>query len=175
MQGPGGAVLNELNNLRRLVGTMKQGDPRRGAFEVIGSIRDYLWRKQDSITGSYALQWQTNAREKIRMFTTTRSYFEREMIVINSTSCLSQFRNIHRTGDHIGGEGRAKDDRVVALCIATVAWNDNLMIELQAENKTYVLENRAEEIKARLSPIENSVLGYLTGQGIRLPGFGGKP
>jgi hypothetical protein len=171
MQGPGGAVFNELNNLKRMAGTMKQKDPRRGPFEVVGNIRDYLWKKQDSMTGSYALQWQTNAREKIRMYTTTRSYFEREMVVINSPECLGQFRNIHRQGDQIGGEGRAKDDRVTALCIAIMAWNDNLMLELQGSNKTFILETRTPEEIARLSPIENGVLSFLQKQGIRMPGL----
>jgi hypothetical protein len=172
MQGPGGTVFNELNNLRRMVGSMKKGDPRKGPYEVVGNIRDYLWRKQDSLTGSFALQWQTNAREKIRMFSTTRSYFEREMMVVNSPECLGQFRNIHRQGDQIGGEGRAKDDRVVALCIAVTAWNDNLMPELQANNKTYMLETRPKEETKQFSIAEQSVMKYLGKNGIRLPGIG---
>lgn len=171
MQGPGGAVFNELNNLKRMVGMMKQGDPRKGALDVVGGIRDYLWRKQDSMNAGYAYQWQTNSKEKVRMFSTLRSYFERDMIILNSPECVQQFRNIHRTGDQIGGEGRAKDDRVVALCIAvTAGWNDWLKTELMAENKTYVLENRPpEEIRTK-SPVEQSVMAYLQKQGIRYRG-----
>jgi hypothetical protein len=170
MQGPGGAVFNELNNLKRLAGSIGPTDPRRGALDVIGGIRDYMWRKQDSMTAGYAYQWQTNAKEKIRMFSTLRSYFEREMVWVNSPTCLQQFRNIHRQGDQIGGEGRAKDDRVVALCIAIIAWNDWLIHELQAQNRTYVLENRPPEEIKRKSPVEQSVLNYLKANGIRWKG-----
>lgn len=171
MQGPGGAVFNELNNLKRMVGTMRAGDPRKGPMDVVGNIRDYLWRKQDSLMGSYALQWQTNAKEKIRMFSTARSYFERDMLGINSPECLSQFRNIHRQGDQIGGEGRAKDDMVVAMCIAVMAWNDQLMLELQANNRTYARENRPPEEIRQKSPVETNVLAYLRRQGIGFRGL----
>jgi hypothetical protein len=173
MQGPGGAVFNELNNLKRLAGSMRSSDPRRGALDVLGGIRDYLWRKQDSMTPGYAYNWQTNTKEKIRMFSTFRSYFERDMIELNSPYMVHQMRNIHRNGDQIGGEGRAKDDRVVASCIAVVAWNDWIMLEMQAGNRTWVLENRPDEQIKQNSPVERSVLNYLKHQGINLRKFGG--
>jgi hypothetical protein len=107
------------------------------------------------------------------MFSTFRSYFERDMIELNSPYMVHQMRNIHRNGDQIGGEGRAKDDRVVASCIAVVAWNDWIMLEMQAGNRTWVLENRPDEQIKQNSPAERSVLNYLKQQGISLRKFGG--
>ena len=167
MQGPGGAVFNELQNLRRMAGTMRRGDPRLGIYDVLGGMRDYFWRRQDSIGSGVSYQWQTNAKEKIRMMTTLRNYFEREMIDIRSTTCLQQFRNIHRDGDQIGGEGRAKDDRVIALAIAVVAWNDWVMQEMQVTNRTYTLENRPPEEPHTVTTVERGVLKYLAQQGIQ--------
>jgi len=171
MQGPGGAVFNELQNLRRQTGSMPPGDPRLGAFDAVGRIRDYLWKKQDSISGNFAYQWQTNFKEKVRMFSTLRSYFERDMIEINSPACVQEFRNIHRVGDRIGGEGRAKDDRVIALAIGTVAWNDWIMLEMQAMNRTYAKENRPAEEARKFTPVENSVINYLKQNGIKVRGI----
>src|SRR5713101_3568652 len=54
MLGPGFAVYNELLNLKRMAATLPPGDPRAGAFDVIGRIRDYLFKKQDSIHGNFA-------------------------------------------------------------------------------------------------------------------------
>jgi hypothetical protein len=166
MQGPGGAVFNELQNLKRMAGSMRKGDPRQGLYDVVGNMRDYLWKKQDALFGSFAYQWQTNAKEKIRMMSNLRNYFEREMVDINSTVCLQQFRNIHRNGDQIGGEGRAKDDRVIALAIAVVAWNDWIMQEMMTENRTYALEMRPPEEPKTVTTVERAVLSYLTAQGI---------
>lgn len=166
MQGPGGAVFNELQNLKRAAASMPPGDPRLGLYNVVGGMRDYLWKKQDALFGSFAYQWQTNAKEKIRMFSTLRNYFEREMIDVHSLQCIQQFRNIHRDGDQIGGEGRAKDDRVVALAIAVVAWNDWIMEEMRVDNRTHVLENRAPEEPHTVTTVERAVLKYLGAQGI---------
>jgi hypothetical protein len=171
MQGPGGAVFNELINLKQKAASFPKGDPRAGAYDVVGRIRDYLWKKQDSIHANYAYQWQTNPKEKIRMMSTLRSYFERDMVEINSAGCVQQFRNIHRSGDRIGGEGRAKDDRVIALAIGTVAWNDSIMLEMQAMNRTYARETRPKEEQRKYSPVENSVISYLKSQGIKHRGL----
>jgi len=171
MQGPGGAVFNELQNLRRQTGVIPPGDPRLGAFDAVSRIRDYLWKKQDSLYGNFAYQWQTNPKEKIRMMSCLRNYFEREMIEINSPLCVQQFRNIHRVGDKIGGEGRAKDDRVVALAIGCVAWNDWIMLEMQAMNRTYQRENRPKEEARQFTPLEHSVVNYLKTNGIKVRGL----
>jgi hypothetical protein len=171
MLGPGFAVYNELLNLKRMAATLAPGDPRAGAFDVIGRIRDYLFKKQDSIHGNFAYQWQTNHREKIRMMSTLRGYFEREVIEINSLACLQQFKNIHRNGDQIGGEGRAKDDRVIALAIATVAWNDWIMHEMQAMHRTYAAENRPPEEKKQFTAAERSVINYLNANKIHVRGL----
>jgi hypothetical protein len=88
MLGPGGAVYNELNNLRMRAASMRQGDPRAGAFDVIGRVRDYLWKKQDSLSGAFSYNWQTNQREKLRMMSTFRSYYERDSLELNSPAVV---------------------------------------------------------------------------------------
>ncbi|HEX8784255.1 MAG TPA: hypothetical protein VF764_12835 [Steroidobacteraceae bacterium] len=170
MLGPGGAVFNELKNLRDKSGMYQKGDPRAGAFDVVSRIRDYLWHRQDSLTGHFAYQWQTNAREKNRMMTTLRAYFEREMLEVNSPYCLQQFRNIHRVGDKIGGEGRAKDDRVIALAQGVIGWNDWIMKEMMYAGRTFAHESRPKEEVRQWSVAEHSVIEYLRRQGIK---FGG--
>jgi hypothetical protein len=171
MQGPGGAVFNEIMNVKKLAATLPKGDPRQGAFDVVGLIRDYLWKKQDAIMGSYAYQWQTNSKEKIRMMSTFRGYYEREALELNSPLCVQQLRNIHRQGDQIGGEGRAKDDRVIAAAIATVTWNDSIMLEMQASGRTWHIENRPTEQLQAFSPLEKSVVNYLKRQGVQVRGI----
>lgn len=168
MQGPGGAVFNELQNLKRYAGA--PSNQAKDIYNVVGSIRDYLWRKQDSVFGGYAYQWQTNSKEKLRMMSTLRNYFEREMILVQSSECAAQFRKIHRDGDSIGGTGRAKDDRVIALAIAVIAWNDWIMSELQMQNRTYAMEMRPKEEAKIQSPIEHAVMKYMNQQGIKFNG-----
>lgn len=165
MLGPGGAVFNELQNLKRFAGA--PGNNSTGIYNVVNGIRDYLYRRQDGFSGPNAYQWQTTTKEKIRMMSTLRSYFEREQVVVNSSQTADQFRNIRREGDTIGGEGRAKDDRVIALGLAVVGWNDTLKAELEMENRTYASEMAPKEKPRTITSLENRVTKFFRAQGIR--------
>lgn len=168
MQGPGGAVFNELQNLKRYAGAPQNN--AKDIYNVVGAMRDYLWRKQDSLTGTLALQWQTTTKEKIRMLSTVRNYFEREMLDVRSADCARQFRNIHREGDTIGGAGRAKDDRVIALALAVIAWNDWIKNELELSNRTYAMETAPKDQPRIVTPLQNAVANFFRANGLRPPG-----
>lgn len=166
MQGPGGAVFNELQNLKRMLHEMPTLN--LNLHSPVAAMRHYFWSKQDTLTPGFSYQWQTNAKEKARMMTTLRAYFEREAILMHSLQCVQQFRNIHRDGDSIGGEGRAHDDLVVALGIAVVCWNDWVMKEMQRQGRVYVREMRPKEEVKQKSQLENQVGNFLKAQGIQL-------
>jgi hypothetical protein len=172
MQGPGGAVFNEIWNMKKRAASLPAGDPRAGPFDVLGRVRDYLWHRQDTMHGNFAYQWQTSGKEKVRLMSTLRSHWEREGVIeVNSPKCIEQFRNIHQIGDQISGEGRAKDDRVIALAIANIAWNDWVMLEMIAEGRTYEREHRPTAEKKLFTPVENSVIKFLDAQKVVVPGL----
>jgi hypothetical protein len=168
MQGPGHTVLNELNNLKRLAGS--PGERPKDIYEVVAGIRDYLWRKPDSVAGSVgAYHFQSNQREKLNMLSSFRSYFEREMLEIRSPELCEQMRNITREGDKVGGDGRAKDDRVISAGLAIEGWNKWIMHEMAASGRTYAFETRPAVEPRLISPLENTVRMFFQDQGIQMP------
>lgn len=167
MMGPGGAVFNELQNIKRYAGPRTPAN--KNLYDVIGKQRDYLWRKPDSVFGGLSYQWQTNQKEKLRMMSTFRSYFERDMIEVNAPDCIAQFRHIRRDGDSIGGEGRAKDDLAISLGIAIMGWSDWIRREMEAGNRTYALEMRPKDAPRSLNPAERAVFQFLRGRGVQMP------
>jgi hypothetical protein len=171
MQGPGTAVFNELMNLRNRAGLMPSGDPRAEAFDVIGRVRDYLWKKQDSMYGNFAYQWQTTGKEKVRLMSTFKSNWERGVITLKSARCIQQMRNVHRTGDKIGGEGRAKDDHVMAAAIGHIAWNDSIQLELIAAGRSYAMEMRPKQELVPFTPLQRSIVRYLQDHKLKVPGL----
>lgn len=167
MMGPGGAVFNELQNIKRYAGPRTPAN--KNLYDVIGKQRDYLWRKPDSVFGGLSYQWQTNQKEKLRMMSTFRSYFERDMIEVNAPDCIAQFRHIRRDGDSIGGEGRAKDDLAISLGIAIMGWSDWIRREMEAGNRTYAIEMRPKDAPRTLNPAERAVFQFLRGRGVQMP------
>jgi hypothetical protein len=182
MQGPGGTVFNELKNLQRYAGAPKDqnriemmraihGEQAgiQQLYDVVAGARDYFWRRQDSVSGGMAYQWQTTPKEKNRMMSTLRGYYERDMIVVNSPECVQQFRHIRREGDSIGGEGKAKDDMVIALALAVIAWNDWIMHEMIARNRTYDFETRPRDNGPVIKPIERAIMRYFSDNDLEFP------
>ena len=165
LQGPGEVTFNELKNLRNHV--TPPNDPTRDLYSVTNTIRDFLWKKPDTFSAGFAMHSRsTSSSVKIGQMETLRTYFEREMLLIRSPNLLQEFRNVSRDGDKIGGEGRAKDDLVVAAALACVAWNDWIRREMQARNQTYAIEMSPKGAPRQVQPLEKRVLGYLRAQGI---------
>lgn len=159
INGPGQAVFNELMNLARLTSAKAAVAPN--IYDVVSGIRHYLYRRQDSMGGAFAYQWQMNHREKERAMNTLRDYFERGMLEINSAECLLEFRNIVRNDGCIGGEGEAKDDRVIAAALAIIAWNDHLMIDLATNGITWAAEQARRNVKDSSTILSNQVMHFL--------------
>jgi hypothetical protein len=153
INGPGQAVFNELQNLAKMPPSANRND----IYDIASNIRHYLYRRIDSMHANFAFQWQTNFREKERMFSTMRDYFERGMLDVNSIECLEEMKTIVRDNGSIAADGTGKDDRVLGMGLAVVAWNDMLMNDLQ------VIDHRFEAVKAQKYRSANeNVLSRLT-------------
>jgi hypothetical protein len=64
------------------------------------------------------------------MFNGMKDCFERGLLVIKSTECLDEMKNVVRENGSLGVPGRGKDDRVVAMCLASIAWIDFVRLRL---------------------------------------------
>lgn len=157
--GPGQAVFNELQNLQKIAGSKQAtaGD----IYDVVSCIRHYLYRRQDTMGGAFAYQWQTNEREKERLFNTLRDYWERGFVHVNSGEALLEFRNIVRNDGRIAGDGRAKDDRVFATGLAVIAWNDWLMHQLIEEGLTYAAVQAARKLTEEQTILQRQVMKFM--------------
>ena len=133
VNGPGQAVLNELQNLRKekVFGTPES---RPVLKDVLKSMREFIYRKYDSMYGAAgALHTQTTFQMKERMMNNLRDYVERGMAEVSSIDLLDEMKTIVREGGSApAADGRSHDDRVIAACLALLAWNDQVRPRLMA-------------------------------------------
>lgn len=145
VSGPGHAVLNEIQNMRkeRAFGLASNRPVLR---DVLGSMRDFLYRKYDSIYGTPgALHTQTSFQMKERMMNTLRDYVERKMAAPVSRELVSEMSNITReAGAAPAAPDHRKDDRVIAAALAILAWNDQVRTKLMAQGMSYEEHVRKE-------------------------------
>ena len=152
VNGPGQAVINELRNLKRLA-TAMQGRMATDMMDVLGSMQNYIWRRNDTMGGlSNSIGFVTTSSSKERMLSYMKDYFERGMMGIFSMDLLEEMKGIVRENGFIGAPGRGKDDRVIAAALATIAWAEQvqprligmrLSKEMSVKQDTYTPEQLA--------------------------------
>lgn len=165
INGPGEAVLLELNNLKR-VAAVVPGKDLRGIMNVVGNIQSYLYKRPDSLGSGYALHWKTTYQTKERMLNLMKDNFERGMMEIMSADCLHEIKTIVRSEGAISASGKGKDDRVIASALACVAWNDFVRHRCVQMGITKA-KVRLAEGDNQVSKVTTNVANYLTRLGIK--------
>ena len=152
VSGPGHAVLNEILNMRK-ERTFGLASSRPVLKDVLGSMRDFLYRKYDSINGSTnAVHTHTNYQMKERMMNTYRDYVERKMAVPVSRELISEMTAVQRlAGAAPAAPDHRKDDRVIAAALAILAWNDQVRSKLMVQGMIY--EN-TQQLEAERSSMQ---------------------
>lgn len=164
INGPGQAVLTEMNNLRRTAASLP-GGAGQGILDVVSNVQSYLYGRQDSIGGRpTAYHTQTTYQVKERMLGFFKDCFERGTSLVTSPALLEEMKNVIRTDGSLGAPGRGKDDRVIAASLAHIAWIDYTRMRLIQGNVTRAGSQKADESNAQL-PI-NNVAKYLKERGI---------
>ncbi|MDE2020217.1 MAG: hypothetical protein KGJ13_07780 [Patescibacteria group bacterium] len=156
VNGPGQAVINELKNLRRQAASLG-GDVGRGLMNVFGSMKQYIWRKNDNLSGiSSSIGWLTTASTKERMLAYFKDSFERGNLAIRSTDLLDEMKSIRRQKGDIAAEGRKKDDLVISTALACAAYAEQVQPILLAAKIT----RKVSEVQETFTP--EQIIGQRT-------------
>lgn len=151
INGPGMAVWNEF---RVLMHQMRAGELRdvaedMGVANIFKHVKQYLWTKGDAIAQTPTqFHWVTSTKRKVEVMEQLRNGFHLGQIKVRSMETLEEMRHIVRDGDSIHGEGKTKDDRVIALALAVRAWEDGERKRLITAKRTREYENRRESFTA---------------------------
>lgn len=166
VNGPGQAVINELRNLKRLA-SVKGGQVGRDLMDVLGSMQNYIWRRNDTMGGiSNSIGWLTTSATKERMLSYMKDYFERGMMDIFSIETIEEMKTIVRDGGSIEASGRNKDDRVIASALAAAAYAEQLQPRLIQMKKTRSVSRKEQEHTPEELAVGRNVSDYLKKIGI---------
>ncbi len=143
--GPGMAVWQEVMHLRQLVtsGQLAERAKDAGVSDMFGSIRWYLYRKWDSPTmpmGVY--HWKTNYENKRRILNQVKDSISIRHLELSSVKLVEEMATMVQEGSTIQGDGRAKDDRVMALALAHSCWTDYTRREMISQGRTFAVEQQ---------------------------------
>lgn len=169
INGPGQAVKQELNNMKRNISDA--GGATGEIRDFIGSIRSYLYRRVDSVGKSFALDWKTNMDSKERMMNALNDALARQMLILKSPEMVEEMRTVIRDGGSISHASHTHDDRVIGAALGAVAWNDFMRNEAaqarQFYNEIKTRETVPESLERATDVGRQMVSGYLKAVGIR--------
>ena len=170
VNGPGQAVINEIQNLKRQAAAMG-GGMGRNLMDVLAHMRNYMWRRNDNMSGvSNSIHWMTTSQTKERMMAYMKDYFERGMMAVYSTELLEEMKTIIRDGGTIEASGRNKDDRVIASALACAAYAEQVQPQLIMRRLTRDAARAKDKQEGKDSAIvqtgQRSVANYLQRLGI---------
>lgn len=169
--GPGSVVFDALKMLQTEV--RQAPPPGKGEPDlrnIFGHMRHYLYRKPDNIGGGgLAYQWRTTHETKWILMNGFKDAFELRQHVINSLRCLEEMKSIILTDGQIHGEGRKKDDRVIAAALAHEAWRRWIKQRLFSAGLTYA-KVAADTQTGGPTVAEKMAIDYLRKAKIILPG-----
>lgn len=124
ISGPGQAVFDELNKVYQLTREIKPTEDEYGIRNVLQYMRHFFYKRMDSVGGGEIVyQWRTTEELKRRMMNQLKNGIELGRMVPRSLPLCEEMRRIVNDDGHIGGEGTAKDDRVMAAALAYQGFN----------------------------------------------------
>lgn len=165
INGPGKAVYTELETVQQHLREMKPTDDNFHIRNVLGNMREFYYRRVDSLSGSLLRQWTTTADLKRGLMNRFKDAFELNRLTVRSVPLLEEMRRIVNDEGHIAAEGSHKDDRVVAAALAYEAYRSWMWQRLRNMNMTYAYSDQIERQGGEM-PIDRHVMNFLKKQGI---------
>lgn len=149
LNGPGEAVFREIQHLKQQmrVGQIAEVAGRIKVGSALDSMRWFLDRKVIDNSRSFAFNFKTNLAKKNTMFNQFRDSYNYEALIPRSVPLLGEMKKIFQDGDHISpaAEGKDKDDRVFAACLAHKVWADQMRASLMADGETFMRASQREQ------------------------------
>ena len=173
MNSCGGAVYNELKNLKRQIQSMSAGEEKAALFDAVGHMRYYMWQQDDTISGaSNTIGWMTNARNKDSMLSSFKDLFELKRFTARSVELLNEMGSVQREDGEIKAEGRGKDDRVMAAGLAVACYVKKILPRLYSQKLTRAEAKRRIEvgINPPAQALQKNVDNYLARIGLNFQG-----
>ena len=161
--GPGEAVFNEMNLLKRDTQQMFDNNSMNGEYDlrhVLTMMRHFLYSRVDSLTQNLAYQWRTSASNKFGMMAALKDSFELHRYDLKSMFLLNEMKTVVVSGGMVEAESGKKDDRVMAAALSHEAWRKWVKPKLQAMGLTF---KWAEDERSGRGPnqAERIALNYL--------------
>jgi hypothetical protein len=156
INGPGGAVLQELKSLKFQIENGYAPLEEQGIRNIFRNVKQYLYSRPDSLSGGSGVwHFKTQLQTKIMIMEELRGFVGSGHLRARSHDLIEEMKTIARDGDTIEGEGSGEhDDRVVSMALATHYWDTRIRRNLIVQKRT----REAERVRKHKSVVDQTAL-----------------
>jgi len=146
LNGPGTAVFNELNSLRRQVENVHRAPQvdEKALGNIFRNVKTYIYSRADSLGPGHNFHFKTQMQTKITLMERLRDFVHTGILHVRSLDSIEDMKGIRRDGDSIGAPDGVHDDRVVALALACEYWDTKVRPAMLNLNRTREAEAAKE-------------------------------
>jgi hypothetical protein len=155
INGPGGAVLQELKSLKFQIENGYAPLEEQGIKNIFRNVKQYIYSRPDSLAGGgSAWHWKTQVQTKVLILEELRGFVGNGQMHIRSHDLIEEMKTVARDGDSIAAEGNLKDDRVLAAAMAAHYWDSKIRRNLIVQKRT----REAEKVKKMRSVVDQTAM-----------------
>jgi hypothetical protein len=155
INGPGGAVLQELKSLKFQIENSYAPLEEQGIKNIFRNVKQFIYARPDSLSGGgSAWHWKMSVQTKVMIMEESRGFVSTGQLRIRSHDLIEEMKTIARDGDSIAAEGTLKDDRVIAMAMALHYWDTKIRRNLIVQKRT----REAEAVKKFKSVVDQTAL-----------------
>lgn len=160
LTGPGTAVFNELQNVRKVQAIVPEGF----ASELSG-LKHHFYSREDTLHKSFAYHSKTTADQKELMLNRMNDLWRSGVMEVRSLEMLQEMKYFARDGAILEGRGGEHDDRVIAAALAVLtylAWAKNAMLIM---GQTQVKVTQQDQLGN--GQVSSMVMNFLESRGFK--------
>jgi hypothetical protein len=156
LNGPGQAVLNSLKDLKFQIENGYQFEKldAKGLRDIFRNVSQYIYSRVDAIGTGHNYHFKTDTQRKILIMERLRDFASNGNLRVRSMELIKEMKSISRDGDSIGAPSSMKDDRVVAIALASYYWETKIRRDLIVRKMT----RDSEAAKKRMSIVDQVTL-----------------
>ena len=155
LNGPGGAVLTELQGLKFQIENSYAPLAEQGIRNIFQNVKQYIYTRADSMGGGGAWHWKTQQQNKIMILEQLRSLVGNGQLRIRSQELIREMQRVARDGDTIKANGTGdagKDDRTLAAALTAHNWEVKMRRNLIVQKRS----REAEKVRKMRSVVDQT-------------------
>lgn len=147
--GFGGGVYQALRRLLSYGEGLRLLSNHHDFVNFMGGVRNYIWRRPDTMAGGTALHWKTGAENLGWILSRFRDQVSSRAVIVRSKALVAEIERLRQDGDEFVPDGRQPaNHRVIAGALAVESWSRQLVplfTKVQGSSKATDVKGRMME------------------------------